>query len=101
MERGCGRNLTLAMYKTLCKATYHPKVNSQRLGEGITSNYGVTQGRKSSANLFSFYLSDMSTAFDCDTNTDFMNPCIFAQLADDTSLYAEFLSSLRERIIHM
>ena len=100
MEKGCGKNLTMAFYKTLCKATYHPKVTSQRLGKGIESLYGVTR-RKSSANLFSFYLSDMPTAFEGADDSDFMEPCIFAQLADDTSLYAEFLSSLKDRITRM
>ena len=101
MEHGCGKYLTAALAKTLGKTTYHPKINSQRLGEGIDSMFGVTQGRKTSSNLFSFYLSDMSTAFDSGNDSDFMSPCIFAQLADDTSLYAELLTSLRDRVIRM
>ena len=43
----------------------------------------------------------MSTAFEGINDSDFMSPCIFAQLADDTSLYAELLTSLKERIIRM
>ena len=101
MDKGCGKRLTDAIIKTLTKSVYHPKISNQRLGDGIESVYGVTQGRKSSANLFSLYLSDMSTAFDDTRYTDFMSPCIFAQLADDTALFAEFVESLREKIVEM
>ena len=99
MKHGCGKIFTMAIYKILSTARYHPKINSQ--GKGIKSLTGVTQGKKTSANLFSFYLSDMATAFEGVDTTDLMSPCIFAQLADDTSLYAELLSSLKERIIRM
>ena len=37
MNHGCGKFLTMPIYKTLCTATYHPKISSQRLGDGIES----------------------------------------------------------------
>ena len=72
MKKGCGKFLTSAITKTLSTSVYHPKISNNRLGEGIESVHGVTQGRKSSANLFSFYLSDMATAFEYTKYDDFM-----------------------------
>ena len=46
MEKGCGKFLTRAIAKTLSKTTYYPKTDNNQLGEGISSDYGVTQGRK-------------------------------------------------------
>ena len=97
MKKGCGKFLTSAITKTLLKSVYYPKITNNRLGEGIVSEYGVTQGRKTSSNLFSFYLSDMSTAFINTRYNDFMQPCDFTQLADDTAIYAEYIESLRSK----
>ena len=52
--------LVRAIAKMLKKSTYHLKTGTNQLSEGIDSDYGVTQGRPSSGNLFSFYESDMS-----------------------------------------
>ena len=68
MKKGCGKLLTSAITKALSTSVYNPKISNNRLGEGIESVHGVTQGRKSSANIFAFYLQ----------------PCDFAQLVDDT-----------------
>ena len=97
MTKGCGKCLTSAITKTLSKSVYHPKISNSRLGEGIESLHGVTQGRKTSANLLSFYLSGMATAFKKTRYDDFMQPCDFAQLADDIVLYAEQLETLRSK----
>ena len=96
MTKGCGKCLTSTITKTLSKSVYHPKISNSHLGEGIEAVHGVTQGRKTSANLFSFYLSDMATAFK-NTRYDFMQPCDCAQLADGTVLYAEQLETLRSK----
>ena len=73
----------------MSKTVYHPKISNNRLGTGIDSKIGVTQGRKTSSNLFSFYLSDMSKAFENSQYSDFMQPVDFGQLADDTVIYAD------------
>ena len=94
-KKGCGSNMIRAVAKMFSRSTYFPKTGVNSLGEGITTDYGVTQGRRSSGNLFSFYMSDMSSAFhNIDTN-DFMDPYNLAQLADDTAFYAEHLENLR------
>ena len=74
--------------------TYVPKLSMDRIGEEIISNYGVTQGRKSSANLFSYYISDMAECLKRLPQSDFMDPFCLLQLADDTNLLAESLQSL-------
>ena len=76
-------------------STYYPKVGPCSLGEGITTDYGVTQGRCSSGSLFSFYVSDMPSAFENTVTEDFMDPYNLAQLADDTAFFAENIGSLR------
>ena len=51
------------------KSMYHPKLSGNRIGNGIVSNYGVTQGHRSSGNFFSFDNSDMPESIKkCDTN---------------------------------
>ena len=71
-------------------STYYPKSNSaNRLSVGIETNYGVTQGRRSSGSLYSYYVSDMSKALNDVTYNDFMDPLSLAQLADDCSSYKE------------
>ena len=97
MEKGCGKLFVQAIAKMFNKSTYHPKLSGNRIGNGIISNYGVTQGRRSSGNFFSFYNPDMPESIKkCDTN-DFMDPHSLAQLADDTGFYTESISSLRKK----
>ena len=82
------------------KSVYYPKVDKNHLGDALLSEYGVTQGRRSSANLYSFYISDINTAFP-NTYDDFMYPCIVAQLADDTTLFAENTNGLTEKVLSL
>ena len=95
MKKGCGHNMVRAIAKMFTTSTYYPKVNPCSLGEGITTDYGVTQGRCSSGSLFSFYVSDMPSAFENTVTEDFMDPYNLAQLADDTAFFAENIGSLR------
>ena len=95
MKKGCGHNMVRAIAKMFTTSTYYPKVGSSNLGEGITTEFGVTQGRCSSGNLFSFYVSDMHSAFINTVTNDFMDPYNLAQLADDTAFFAENINTLR------
>ena len=79
------------------KSTYYPKMSNNILSEGIESEFGVTQGRRSSGDIFTFYVSGMSSAFDTMNNDDFMDPYNLAQLADDTAIYAENIPNLRTK----
>ena len=82
------------MYQT---TAYIPKVSRSRLGERITTDHGVTQGKESSANLYSFYVSDMASYLENFTS-DFMDPLNLVQLADDTATLASFIDSLIKKI---
>ena len=54
-------------------STNFPKLDSYNIGDGIETQHGVTQGRRSSGNLFSFYISDMKTATQDIQANDFMD----------------------------
>ena len=73
-------------------------MKGDKLGEAIVTKYGVTQGRKSSSHLFSFYVTDMASALDNVNINDYMDPYIIAQLADDTTIIAETFESLRSKM---
>ena len=72
---------------------YTPKINRNLIGSPIETKFGVTQGRKSSGNLYAFAISDLPKALKDDNMTDFMDPYCVAQLADDTSITSESLQS--------
>ena len=94
MSKGCGAKFTKASAKMFTTLTYYPKSNKNYLSEGITTDYGVTQGRRSSGSLFSFYVSDMPEALNNTQYNDFMDPLSLAQLADDSAIYAELIYNL-------
>ena len=90
---GIGSKFAGALKNMYLQTKYVPKISNTRIGDEITSDFGVTQGRKSSANLFSYYLSDMGVDLS-KVETDFMDPYSLLQLADDANLLAESLESL-------
>ena len=67
------------------------------MGDEIEIHYGVTQGRHSSSNIYSFYVSDMPSCTDDLPNSDFMDPYNEAQLADDTVIFAETFTSIIQK----
>ena len=101
MEDKCGKNYVRALAKMYGESAYAPKLNTTQLGKKITTNHGVTQGRKSSGNLFSYYISDMAKAVKTASTNDFLDPFNLMQLADDTTLLAEFFLSLQLKFIQL
>ena len=101
MDDRCGKNYVRALAKMYGESSYAPKLNTTQLGKKITTNHGVTQGRKSSGNLFSYYISDMAKAVKTVPTTDFLDPFNLMQLADDTTLLAEFFLSLQLKFIQL
>jgi hypothetical protein len=97
IKKGCGKAFTNAVANMMSTSTYYPKMSSNMLSDGIESDYGVTQGRRSSGDIFTFYVSEMSSAFDTIENNDFMDPHNLAQLADDTAIYADNIQSLTKK----
>ena len=62
-------------------------------GDSIKTDQGLTQGKTTSANYFSLYVSDMPDGLNGELKNDFMDPYYLFQLADDTTITAEFVRS--------
>ena len=96
-KKRAGNKFTRAVYNMYTSTSYTPKLSSSLLGEAISTEHGVTQGKVSSANLYSFYVSDMGECLR-DFNEDFMDPINLCQLADDTATFATTLDSLSKKL---
>ena len=94
MTKGAGKRFTNAI-KNIYKETYYiPKTKVDRLGVPIKTRDGVPQGRKTSANLFSFYLSDMPISIS--VKASFLQDICTLQLADATAFIAVTTCELRK-----
>ena len=98
MERGCGSKYIQALAKMYMESFYAPKVGDRKLGNSIRTVHGVTQGRRSSTNYFSFFVSDMPLCTRNIGTNDFLDPYNLAQLADDTITLAESFNSLQMKL---
>ena len=98
VNQNCGKTFVKAVSNMISETSYAPKIGKNIMGKSISSKHGVTQGRKSSTSLFSFYVSDMGKALRTVQTTDFHDPYNLAQLADDTALIAEFFESLNKKM---
>ena len=96
-QQKAGRRFVTAIHNMYLNTSYVPKLSNTRLGEKIRTEHGVTQGKESSANLYSFYVSDMSSCLE-HFSLDFMDPLNLVQLADDTATLASSIMSLIEKI---
>ena len=88
---------TKAVAKMYMSTTYVPATNN-KLCEELSTSYGMAQGRHSSPNFYSFYVSDMPRCTDILENNDFMDPYNLAQLADDSIVLAESVNSFKEKM---
>ena len=98
IEKGCGRIFTEAVSKMFRSTTYIPSYDN-KLCEEITTEYGVAQGRNSSPDFYSFFVSDMPSCTDSLQEKDFIDPHNLAQLADDTTMLAEGVVMLGNKMI--
>ena len=98
IERNIGKRYVEAIAQMYSYTAYVPKESNTTLGMGIETKHGVTQGKKSSANFYSLYVSDMPDSLKTMID-DFMDPFNLAQLADDTATFASKLESLKKKII--
>ena len=88
------------LYLIYEKVSYVPKVDNM-MGREMDANHGVTQGRHSSCNIFSFYTSDIINCIKDIQLPDFTNLFNILQLVDDTLLLSEYehpLAILFEKI---
>ena len=60
----------------------------------IETHHGVTQGKNSSADIFSFYVSDMHLELDVLQLGDSMGQLDLLRMTDDTTILADNFSSL-------
>ena len=96
-QKNAGKRFIQAIHSMYQTTSYVPKLSNTRLGEKITTEHGVTQGKESSANLYSFYVSDMPDCLEHFT-TDYMDPLNLVQLADDTATLASMIETLVQKI---
>ena len=97
MYQGCGKSFVQAVANTYEQSLSSQNIQVNQLGSYITRQHGLTLGKKSSTNLFSFYLSDVAISLQQTDNEDFFDPSNLLQLADDTTVIAEtFVSSCNE-----
>ena len=52
MLKGAGKRFVRTITSMYDTTTYKPKIDTNNVGDSITTRYGVTQGRKTSANFF-------------------------------------------------
>ena len=98
MDQGIGRGFITNLYNSYKETKYVIKASNSQLGNEMDTNVGLTQGKGSSANLFSFFISDMHECMDSINTSDFMDPHNLFQLADDTCIVAEKSSAFQEKM---
>ena len=101
MNCGIGSRFLKNFVNMYRNTNYITKTSNSRLGSEINTDHGVTQGKNSSANVFSFFISDMSDALVNLNTIDFMDPMSLLQLADDTSVLAEKIASFVKKMLSL
>lgn len=87
--------LVKAIYNMYSQTSYCPKIDANTIGKKIATEHGVSQGKTSSPNFFSFYVSDMPDFVTLDNN-DVRSALL--QVADDTALTAGTKISLTRNL---
>ena len=77
-----------------CNTKYVAKISNNEVGEDIDTKHGVTQGKTSSASIFSYFISDMHEAINNIHPKDFFDPLNLFQVADDSTPLADGRESL-------
>ena len=100
VAKGADKNLVRNIYNMYKETSYIPQIDRNRMGEEIPTNYGVTQGKNSSCDIFSFYTSDMPECFEQQNqlvgDAALLQLVNLLQLADDTVTGALTLPSLSD-----
>ena len=79
------------------ETSYVAKISENEVGQEIRTKHGLTQGKNSSASLFSYYISDMPNSMDNIIPTDFFDPLNLFQVADDSTPLADSKESLTRK----
>ena len=93
MDKQFGKRFVQNFMNSYMTTSYVVKASANERGDSITTDQGVTQGKTTSANYFSLFVSDMPNGLAHANNGDFMDPFNLFQLADDTTVIAEVIRS--------
>ena len=93
MDKKFGKRFIQNFMNSYKSTSYIVKASSNERGESISTDQGLTQGKTTSSNYFSLYVSDMPNGLADADNKDFMDPFNLFQLADDTTVIAEVIRS--------
>ena len=98
--KGADKYLVRNIYNMYKETSYIPQIDKNRMGDEISTKFGVTQGKNSSCDIFSFYTSDMPECFSqqnwVSDDSLLVQLVRLLQLADDTVTGALSLPSLSE-----
>ena len=86
MKLGIGSKFLRSLRSMYLEKLYVPKISMYSIGEEFSTDYGITQGKDSSANIFSSYISDIPQSIRPNNPPDFMDSYNIIQLADDSSI---------------
>ena len=93
MNERFGKRFIMNFMNSYKSTNYIVKATAHERGESIKTDQGVTQGKTTSPNYFSLFVSDMPDGLSNTGKSDFMDPLYLLQLADDTTIAAEFIQS--------
>ena len=82
---------------TYSNTAYAAKISNNEVGPDISTKHGLTQGKTSSASIFSYYISDMYQAMNDVFPKDFFDPLNLFQVADDSTPLADSKESLSRK----
>ena len=98
MVNRIGSRFLVNLFNSYKQTKYVIKTSNSTLGNEIDTHVGVTQGKSTSANLFSFFISDMHESIEGVNTLDFMDPFNLLQLADDTCMLAANVTSFQKKM---
>lgn len=93
MDKKFGKRFVQNFMNSYESTNYVVKASSTERGPSIKTDQGLTQGKTTSSNYFSLFVSDMPNDLPQANNKDFMDPFNIFQLADDTTVIAEMIRS--------
>ena len=76
---------TLKLCLHVLRTSYVAKISENEVGSEIWTKHRLTQGKNSSASLFSYYISDMPDSISNIKPADFFDPLNLFQVADDST----------------
>ena len=98
INKGIGKRYLNSFINSYKKTDYVIKSSLTTIGKNISTYHGVTQGKTTSADYFSLFISDMGDYVKLGNTHDFMDPYCLLQLADDTTITADNIDSFITKV---